>query len=922
MSCRQRDRHRRRAGTTPIGNGQDGVLIDGVAGNTVGGSAAGSANLISANGGNGIEVRDAGAPRQPVAGNRSAPTGGGHSALGNARNGVDLAAGPRTTSSAGLSRARQPDLGQPATASRSSAGGDRATVIQGNRIGTDSGRRTSRRQPDRRDRRQRRLGQPDRRSRRGQPDLGQRRSGVDPGGPRRPAISPGEPDRHRRHRLAPDRQRLLGHRSSTTPPATRSAARRRAPATSSRPTGRSGSRSSTPARRATCLGQPRSGPIDPGGVRVLGNALDGVLVIAAPGNLIGGPTATAGNVVSGNGGNGVRILATSPGASIQGNFIGVDPTGSRAVGNAFDGVLIDGSTGIVVVGGARPGVISGNARNGVEVSGRESGTRRSMGTDRHRPRRPRSPPGQRPRRPDPLELIGGTSPGDNLVSANLGDGIRLAGLGNIVRNNQVGTTAGTAIGTGDGIGPARLVAATSSAARPPRRATSPRATAATASGSSAPGPTATRSGRHGRDRRGRGGRARQRQFRRLDRGGEPDPRRRHPDLGQRRRPASRSPGPRPPATGSSATRSAPTARGDGPEQRLRHPHRRLGRQRDRRDRRPGQGNLISGNTQAGVHLFGRFTAGNTVAGQPDRHRRDRPPRRSRSRRDAEPAGRRPDQRRPRPRHQRQPGRRQHGRRHDAGGPQRDLGQPGRRRDHRRRRPGQRGPRQPDRPDDRRRAGRLATRSGSTSTGRPATLIGGRPGRQPDLGQLRRPGVYLLGTPTTGNRIAGNLIGTDARRPLGPGQRDRRLRRERPRQHDRRRDRRRPGTDLGQPVGRRLHLRRRVGRQPGPGQPDRRDRDRDRPDQPPAVRRPALQRPQQHVARSGADGNRSPAAGSATSASSPAPSRPSSGNRPPRPAGDGRPPMPGRSEAGRRGPLTDQPPEDRRGSAVGPGRTGS
>ena len=197
---------------------------------------------------------------------------------------------------------------------------------------------------------------------------------------------------------------------------------------------------------------------DPSGRTGLGNSLDGILISAAPGDVIGGPSAGAGNVVSGNGGNGIRILATQGGV-LQGNLIGVDPTGSRALGNAFDGVLIDGSTGIVVVGATRPGVISGNARNGIEVSGSSSKLTiqtEMIGTDIT----------GRTALGNGLDglflsnssqnIVGGDLPAQgNLVSGNLGDGIHLIGAsGNLLQNNRVGTASdgGSALGNrGDGI---------------------------------------------------------------------------------------------------------------------------------------------------------------------------------------------------------------------------------------------------------------------------------------------------------------------------------------------------------------------------------------------------------------------------------------------------------------------------------------
>ena len=55
---------------------------------------------------------------------------------------------------------------------------------------------------------------------------------------------------------------------------------------------------------------------------------------------------------------------------IQGNTIGTDATGTRALGNADDGVSISASSGNLV-GGTTPGalnLISGNGQDGILVA--------------------------------------------------------------------------------------------------------------------------------------------------------------------------------------------------------------------------------------------------------------------------------------------------------------------------------------------------------------------------------------------------------------------------------------------------------------------------------------------------------------------------------------------------------------------------
>jgi hypothetical protein len=97
----------------------------------------------------------------------------------------------------------------------------------------------------------------------------------------------------------------------------------------------------------------------------LGNNV-GVYLFRGSMNLVGGTASGAGNLISGNG-TGVTVFAN--GSVIQGNLIGTDGSGTKALGNR-DGVVITSGTTDVVVGGATPearNVISGNLNTGVFI---------------------------------------------------------------------------------------------------------------------------------------------------------------------------------------------------------------------------------------------------------------------------------------------------------------------------------------------------------------------------------------------------------------------------------------------------------------------------------------------------------------------------------------------------------------------------
>jgi titin len=78
------------------------------------------------------------------------------------------------------------------------------------------------------------------------------------------------------------------------------------------------------------------------GTAALGNGIDGIVIGDAGGNVIGGLTGGSANLISGN--TRVGVLISGPKATqnkLQGNLIGTDATGMSAVGNGKAGVRID-----------------------------------------------------------------------------------------------------------------------------------------------------------------------------------------------------------------------------------------------------------------------------------------------------------------------------------------------------------------------------------------------------------------------------------------------------------------------------------------------------------------------------------------------------------------------------------------------------
>jgi titin len=121
-----------------------------------------------------------------------------------------------------------------------------------------------------------------------------------------------------------------------------------------------------------------AGPPTADGPEPLPNIDSGIFVRGgARGNLIGGTSAGARNVISGNGtsaapiGVGVYIAdAGTEGNTVQGNYIGADASGNASAGNYRQGVLIALDAQNNLVGGTAPGagnVITYNGLGGVRI---------------------------------------------------------------------------------------------------------------------------------------------------------------------------------------------------------------------------------------------------------------------------------------------------------------------------------------------------------------------------------------------------------------------------------------------------------------------------------------------------------------------------------------------------------------------------
>lgn len=171
------------------------------------------------------------------------------------------------------------------------------------------------------------------------------------------------------------------------------------------------------------------------------------LIGGATGWVPGGSCVGSCNLISGNS-NGIAASASS--VTVQGNMIGTDRTGTFAIPNELTGINI--SQSIVDLGGYQSGMgnlVSGNgygveladlsgsvsgfirgnwiglATNGVSaISNQQSGIAVEFAGAAN------------------SLMIGGSTPGErNVISGNLGSGIRISGGGVTIRGNWIGTQA-------------------------------------------------------------------------------------------------------------------------------------------------------------------------------------------------------------------------------------------------------------------------------------------------------------------------------------------------------------------------------------------------------------------------------------------------------------------------------------------------
>ena len=116
----------------------------------------------------------------------------------------------------------------------------------------------------------------------------------------------------------------------------------------------------------------------------LPNAKDGIH-IAGSHNIVGGLTPLDTNIISGNGKNGIHLMASAHHTRIQGNVIGIHSSLQHLLPNQEDGIFVKSQDNLI--GGTQTGsgnIIGGNLQSGIEIhQGHNNGIYGNfIGTDR------------------------------------------------------------------------------------------------------------------------------------------------------------------------------------------------------------------------------------------------------------------------------------------------------------------------------------------------------------------------------------------------------------------------------------------------------------------------------------------------------------------------------------------------------------
>lgn len=176
-------------------------------------------------------------------------------------------------------------------------------------------------------------------------------------------------------------------------------------------------------------------------------AMDALAIASLAEDVVGGTTAAARNLISGNTGPSFQVagIFSNGGDRIEGNLIGTDRTGTRALANARG--IYTGGAGSTIVGGSDPNatnIISGNINKGVEPRENTIVQNNFIGTDVSGTLPLGNGTGIETGSSSSLITNNRVQIAENRVAFN-GVGIRVSNNGNLITRNSIFANSGLGI---------------------------------------------------------------------------------------------------------------------------------------------------------------------------------------------------------------------------------------------------------------------------------------------------------------------------------------------------------------------------------------------------------------------------------------------------------------------------------------------
>ena len=435
------------SGTSARANSQQGIWINGSRANVIGGTGAGDRNVISGNGDAGVYLFNADGNK--VLGNYIGMTAAGTGSLGNGNNGISISSCSGNVIGQSNSGAGNVISGNGGSGVYISGGGSHDNMIQNNLIGTDV---------------------------RGTVNIGNAGDGITIQGATRTIIGGSEPAAG--NVISGNSKGGISFNSATnnsvlgnfigTDWAGRSAIGNQfAGVTLSGSISNvigdiaAGSRNVIASNNKDGLFLTNSSGnliagnnigVDVTGTNALANGFNGITLAGANSNTIGGVSAAARNIISGNAGYGIQLSSSAMANEVVGNYIGTDSSGNSALPNHFSGVEIESPSNVVGGGPARAGnLISGNMLDGVNLLGPNARSNVVRGNFIGTESRGASQLGNN-RGGIGVSDAGGNQLNGNVISGNGDAGIYLIGsgvTGNEIQGNIVGADATGALPVGN-----------------------------------------------------------------------------------------------------------------------------------------------------------------------------------------------------------------------------------------------------------------------------------------------------------------------------------------------------------------------------------------------------------------------------------------------------------------------------------------